>query len=153
MKFIPRWRFSKHPFFMVSIHNITQLVYLKRPTYAWVLISLGWVSRSWWSLKPGSSCPVSGQVTKDSIPFMRTEEKHQLLRDGSGIPSQKLRNSSPKPFLICKGNRAGILWWRWICTSSFRSLYWQYHCVQIENASSPPIHNLQLNQIFVLWRQ
>lgn len=51
---------------MATICNIIQLVHLKRLTYSRALISSGWVSRSWWSLKPGPSRPVLGQVTKVS---------------------------------------------------------------------------------------
>lgn len=50
-------------------------------------------------------------------PHVRTGGKYQLLSGRTGIPSQKPGNSSPKPPLIYKGNRAGILWQGWICTA------------------------------------
>lgn len=146
---------------MVSICNIIQLVHLKRLTYSRVLISSGWVSRSWWSLKPGPSPPVLGQVTKVSQHsvsiFHPPDSPGNSL--GKSISSWEVELAFPprcwEPALLNHPvtrvlNRVRILWQGWDLHSPFYVIILTVSVV-VRQRRQPgsPIHNLQLNQILI----
>lgn len=160
-KIHPKLETLKTPVFHGSYPQVTQLVHLKRLTSSQVLISVGWVSRSWWNWNqaPLAQSQVRLQKVHNtgvSMPLPpHPPDKYQVLSCGfppfpASILSRMLGSSSPKPSLISQEQFCDRGW----CTQPLLGHYIDsITMVRWKMQLGPPIHNLQLNRIFILWRQ